>query len=561
MKIIIIGGVAGGASCAARLRRLDEKAEIIIIERTGYVSYANCGLPYYVGDVISDGAQLSLQTPESFRGRFNIDVRVRQEALSIDVANKSIRIQRLDDNLIYQESYDELVLSPGARPIRPHIAGADSSRIQTLRTVEDAYRIKDLIEDQHPRKAVIVGGGFVGLEIAENLLSAKVKTTLLEYADHVMPPLDKDMAALVHNILKKHGLDLRLGTAASSFTARDRGFGMSVGCSDGSSINADLVIMGVGVTPDTHLAKDAGLKLGIRDSIIVDSHLHTSAESIWAVGDAIQVHNSITGQPILMPLAGPANKQGRLVANNIYGLNESYAGAQGSSILKLFDKTIATTGLSEKSATAAGIDHDAVVLHPASHAGYYPGAEAMDMKVIFSLKDARILGAQIVGGAGVDKRIDVFATAIAAQMTADDLTRLDLAYAPPYSSAKDPVNMAGYVIGNVIAGREKIFHAQDVDGLPRNGSVFLLDCRTSKEYARGHMDGFVNIAVDDLRSHLSEIPHDRPVYVTCQVGLRGYIACRILTADGIDCYNLTGGYGFWNSVKAGSLIDTATKQI
>jgi NADPH-dependent 2,4-dienoyl-CoA reductase/sulfur reductase-like enzyme/rhodanese-related sulfurtransferase len=556
MKVVIVGGVAGGATCAARLRRLDEHAKIIMVERTGYVSYANCGLPYYVGGVIQDKSKLTLQTPESFRRRFNVDVRVRQEATMIDLAKKSVHIRNLDDGSSYDESFDELVLSPGAQPMRPPIAGANDPRIQTLRTVEDSMRIKELIGAKKPKRAVVVGGGFIGLEVAENLLSAGVRTTLLEFADHVMPPLDADMAALVHNVLRAHGLDLRLGTAASGFEplSEDARSGMHVSTSDGSSIDADIVVMGVGVTPDTQLAKDAGLKLGLRGSIVVDRHLRTSAPHVWAIGDAIQLTNAVTGLPALVALAGPANKQGRIAADNICGLNETYEGALGSSILKLFDTTVATTGLSEKAATQAGISHDSVVLHPASHAGYYPGAAPMDMKVVFSPEDGRILGAQIVGKEGVDKRIDVLATAISAHMTADDLAQLDLAYAPPYSSAKDPVNMAGYVIGNVLAGREKIFHTADVDKLPRDGSVFLLDCRTSAEYARGHMEGFVNIAVDDLREHLGEIPRDRPVYVTCQVGLRGYIACRILSGNDIDCYNLTGGYGFWHAVQQGGVL-------
>ena len=551
MKVIIIGGVAGGATAAARLRRLDESAEIIILERTGYVSYANCGLPYFLSGVIADEGKLTLQTPASFKERFNIDVRVRNEAVAIDPDAKTVTVRRLEDGSEYTEDYDALVYAPGARATRPDMPGADDERILTMRTVEDTFRIRQLIEARNPRTAIVVGGGFIGLEVAENLVEAGIAVTLLQRSDQVLRPLDRDMASLIHNKLRAAGVDLRLGTPVVGYERPGEGEGMRVIIEEGGVLEADLVFIGLGTTPDTVLAKEAGIELGRKGAVVVDDHMRTSAPDIYAVGDAVEIVNSVSGQKALIPLAGPANKQGRIAANNICGIDDVYTGSLGSSIVKVFDLTAAATGLNSSGAKAAGIDFDSVVLRPASHATYYPGSSSITMKVLFEPATGRIIGAQALGKEEVAKQVDVFATAITAGMTAADLEDLDLAYAPPFSSAKSPVNMAGFIIENLRAGRVKQFHWDDVAGLPRDGSITLLDTRTEGEYARGHYDGTVNIPLDSLRGRLDELDASKPVYVNCQVGLRGYIACRILMAHGFDCYNLTGGYGFYREVLEG----------
>jgi NADPH-dependent 2,4-dienoyl-CoA reductase/sulfur reductase-like enzyme/rhodanese-related sulfurtransferase len=551
MKVIIIGGVAGGATAAARLRRLDESAEIIILERTGYVSYANCGLPYFLSGVIADEGKLTLQTPASFKERFNIDVRVRNEAVAIDPDAKTVTVRRLEDGSEYTEDYDALVYAPGARATRPDMPGADDGRILTMRTVEDTFRIRQLIEARNPRTAIVVGGGFIGLEVAENLVEAGIAVTLLQRSDQVLRPLDRDMASLIHNKLRAAGVDLRLGTPVVGYERPGEGEGMRVITEEGGVLEADLVFIGLGTTPDTVLAKEAGIELGRKGAVVVDDHMRTSAPDIYAVGDAVEIVNSVSGQKALIPLAGPANKQGRIAANNICGIDDVYTGSLGSSIVKVFDLTAAATGLNSSGAKAAGIDFDSVVLRPASHATYYPGSSSITMKVLFEPATGRIIGAQALGKEEVAKQVDVFATAITAGMTAADLEDLDLAYAPPFSSAKSPVNMAGFIIENLRAGRVKQFHWDDVAGLPRDGSITLLDTRTEGEYARGHYDGTVNIPLDSLRGRLDELDASKPVYVNCQVGLRGYIACRILMAHGFDCYNLTGGYGFYREVLEG----------
>ncbi|MBQ1448776.1 MAG: FAD-dependent oxidoreductase [Coriobacteriales bacterium] len=551
MKVIIIGGVAGGATAAARLRRLDESAEIIILERTGYVSYANCGLPYFLSGVIADEGKLTLQTPASFKERFNIDVRVRNEAVAIDPDAKTVTVRRLEDGSEYTEDYDALVYAPGARATRPDMPGADDERILTMRTVEDTFRIRQLIEARNPRTAIVVGGGFIGLEVAENLVEAGIAVTLLQRSDQVLRPLDRDMASLIHNKLRAAGVDLRLGTPVVGYERPGEGEGMRVITEEGGVLEADLVFIGLGTTPDTVLAKEAGIELGRKGAVVVDDHMRTSAPDIYAVGDAVEIVNSVSGQKALIPLAGPANKQGRIAANNICGIDDVYTGSLGSSIVKVFDLTAAATGLNSSGAKAAGIDFDSVVLRPASHATYYPGSSSITMKVLFEPATGRIIGAQALGKEEVAKQVDVFATAITAGMTAADLEDLDLAYAPPFSSAKSPVNMAGFIIENLRAGRVKQFHWDDVAGLPRDGSITLLDTRTEGEYARGHYDGTVNIPLDSLRGRLDELDASKPVYVNCQVGLRGYIACRILMAHGFDCYNLTGGYGFYREVLEG----------
>ena len=543
MKVLIIGGVAGGATAAARLRRLDEDAEIVVLERSGYVSYANCGLPYYVGGVIEEKKALTLQTPESFRRRFRVDVRVHSEVTAIHPEDKTVSVTRLENGSRYTESYDKLILSPGAKAVRPDLPGMDDERIFTLRTVEDTYRIRDYLDRARPGRAVVVGGGFIGLEMAENLVEAGVQTTLLQRGGHVMPPLDGDMAAEVHAYLRAKGVDLRLNTP---FTGFERGEGaLKVLLEGGGALEADLVLLAIGVAPDSGLARDAGLSLGIRGSILVNERMQTSNPDIYAVGDAVEVRQFVTGSPALIALAGPANKQGRIAADNICGRESVFRGSQGSSVLKLFDMTIAATGVNEQAAKAAGLSCGKVVTYSASHATYYPGAANMTVKTLFDPESGRILGAQIVGFGGVDKRIDVLATAIRAGMTAADLEDLDLAYAPPYSSAKDPVNMAGFAIENLRGGLVEQFHWDQVAALPRDGSVTLLDTRTAAEYAGGHIPGAINIPLDELRERLGELDRERPVYVNCYSGLRSYLACRILSGSGFRCFNLSGGYRFY----------------
>ena len=541
MKVIIIGGVAGGATAAARIRRLDERAEIVMLERTGYVSYANCGLPYYVGGTIADEDDLTLQTPQSFYCRYRVDARVGHEAIAIDRAGKSVTVRELATGRTYEEHYDKLLLAPGAKPVLPPAAQTEDRRVFTLRTVEDTFAMHDYVVGQKPQTAVVVGSGFIGLETAENLVDRGVRVTLIQRGGQVLAPLDADMACFLHAELVRNGVDLRLSTP---FEGLETGEKVRVLTSRGT-IEADMAVIALGVVPDTALAKEAGLELGQKGSIVTDSHMRTSDPDIYAAGDAVEVRHFVTGAKTLIALAGPANKQGRIAADNICGGNSEYRGSQGSSVVKVFSLTAAATGINEKTARAVGLDYDKVVLSPANHATYYPGAQVMTMKVLFERGSLRLLGAQIVGGAGVDKRIDVLATAIRAGLTADMLKDLDLAYAPPYSSAKDPVNMAGYLIDNLVSGRVKQFHFEDVASLPRDGSVMLLDTRTPLEYARGHAEGFVNIPLDDLRGRLGELDRAKPVYVMCQSGLRSYLACRILTQNGYDCYNFSGGYRFY----------------
>ena len=552
MRVIIIGGVAGGATAAARIRRLDEKAEIIIFEKSGYISYANCGLPYYIGGVIEDKEELTLQTPESFWERFNIDVRVQNEALEINPENKTVTVKNLKTGEVYTESYDKLLISTGAKPTRPQMQGIDLDNVFTLRTVEDTYNIKNFVDECKPKSAVVVGGGFIGLEVAENLNEMGVDVTILQRPDHLLNTLDYDMATLVHSRFRKNGVKLKFGVSVQGFEKAERGVDVLIKGEE--PINADMVLLAIGVTPDSTLAKNAGLDLGIKDSIVVNDRMETSARNIYAVGDAVQVKHSITGDNAVISLAGPANKQGRIAADNICGGDSRYKGSMGSSVIKIFDMTVASTGLTEKLAKASEIDYDKIVLSPMSHAGYYPGGKVMTMKVVFEKLTQRIIGAQIVGFDGVDKRIDVLATAMNFGATASDLKDLDLAYAPPYSSAKDPVNMAGFVIENIGAGKMKQFHWDDISRLQNVNGITLLDTRTSFEYSRGHIDGFINIPVDELRSRMDEIDKSKPLYVMCQSGLRSYISCRILAQNGFDCYNFSGGYRFYESVIKEKLI-------
>ncbi len=555
MKVVIVGGVAGGATAAARIRRLDEQAEIVVFERSGFVSYANCGLPYYIGGVIVDEEELTLQTPESFWSRFRIRVKTKHEVTDIHPEEKTVSVKDLVSGKEWKEPYDKLVLSPGAKPARPDIPGIDGEKIFTLRTVEDTFRIHQYVETAGPKSAVMVGGGYIGIETAENLREKGLEVTIIQRPKQLMNTLDYDMASFVHNRVRKAGIGLRLGSGVTGF--RQEG-GQVVTQVDGEEIAADMVLMAIGVTPDTKLAEMAGLEQGLKGSIVVNDRMETSVPDIYAVGDAVQVKHSVTGKDVVIPLAGPANKQGRIAADNICGGDSRYQGSMGSSIIKVFNQTVAGTGLTEKAAAAAGIDYDSVVLSPASHATYYPGAKTMTMKVVFEKDTLRLLGAQIVGAEGVDKRIDVLATAIAAGVRADKLKDLDLAYAPPYSSAKDPVNMAGFMIENLAEGKVRQYHWDEAADVPADGSVTLLDARTPREYARGHIDGYINIPVDDLRDRLAELDPSKPVYVICQTGLRSYIACRILAQKGFDCYNFSGGYRFYSSVIQEKLLSESS---
>ena len=541
MKTIIIGGVAGGASAAARLRRLDETCEIVILERGDFISFANCGLPYYIGGAITDKNNLTLQTPESFRKRFNIDVRVNNEAVKISPEEKTVTVKNLKSGEIYTESYDNLILSPGAEPIKPNIEGIDSNTVFTLRNIPDTLKIKEYIEKSKPKSAVVIGGGYIGVEMAENLKEAGLNVSVVELADHLIAPLDFDMAADVHRYIKSKGIKLYLNNGVKAID------GNTVILQNGT-IDAEIIIMSVGVRPETSLAKDCGIEVNRRGSIIVDRHMKTNIQNIYAVGDAVEAEDFITKSPAFIPLAGPANKQGRIAADNICGINSEYTGTQGSAVLKLFDMTVATTGINEKSASSAGIDYDKTYIYSGSHASYYPGASNMSIKALWDKKTLKIIGAQIVGFDGVDKRMDVLASSIRFGAKITDLTNLELCYAPPFGSAKDPVNMLGFVAENIITGKMKQFFWNDVENLPRDGSVTLLDVRTVTEVKRGRIDGFINIPLDSLRERINEIPKDNPVYLHCHSGLRSYIALCILKGNGYDCFNLAGGWRLYESV-------------
>ena len=547
MKVIIIGGVAAGATAAARIRRLDEKAEIKVFERTGYISYANCGLPYYIGDVITDPAQLTLQTPESFLTRFRIDMKVHHEVTAIHPDSKTVSVRNLETGDEFTEAYDKLILAPGAKPAQPKLPGIGIDRLFTLRTVEDTFRIREYIRENRPESAVLAGGGFISLELAENLTELGMDVTIVQRPMQLMNPFDPEMAAFIHSQLRRHGVKLALGYTVEGF--EESGEGVDVLLKDAKPLHADMVIMAIGVTPDTHLAEEAGLELGIRGSIVVNDRMETSVPDIYAAGDAVQVRHFVTGQDAVISLAGPANRQGRIIADNICGGDSRYTGSQGSSVIRIFEMTAAVTGINETGAKNAGIDADSVILSPMNHAGYYPGGSLMTIKVVFEKETYRLLGAQIIGYEGVDKRIDVIATAIRSGMKATELKDLDLAYAPPYSSAKDPVNMAGFMIDNISKGILKQWHLEELQTIMDKNDVTLLDTRTCEEYERGHIEGFRNIPVDELRDRLDEIDKGNPVYVICQSGLRSYIACRILEGSGFEAYNFCGGFRLYDTVK------------
>lgn len=535
MKTIIVGGVAGGASAAARLRRLDEKAEIILLERGEFVSFANCGLPYYIGGVIKDKENLKVQTPQRFKSRFNVDVRVCHEAIEILSKQKLIRVKDLETNEIYEESYDTLILSMGAAPIVPKIEGVHLEHVFTLRNIPDTVKIKEYIHKHNARNAVVVGGGYIGMEMAENLHAAGLEVSVVELADHLIASLDLDMACEVHQYVRQEGIKLFLKNGLKEIQ-KDK-----VVLEEGELL-ADIVILSVGVRPDIKLVKTCGIHTNARGSILVDQHMRTNVLDIYAVGDAVEVQNFITKAPAFIPLAGPANKQGRIAADCIAGHSSKYLGSQGSAILKLFDMTVATTGLNEKNAEAAKIEYEKTYLYAASHASYYPGGKGMSIKAIWDKKTLQILGAQIVGFDGVDKRMDILATAIRFHAKITDLASLELCYAPPFGSAKDPINMLGFVAENISTGKFNQFFWHDVKRLPLDGSVTLLDVRTKAEIEGGKINGFISIPLDELREHLDELPKDKPVFIHCHSGLRSYIACRILTGYGYTSYSLAGGW-------------------
>lgn len=545
MKYVIVGAVAGGASTAARLRRMDEHAEIIIFEKGEYISYANCGLPYYIGDVIKDRNKLFVQTAASFNQRFNIDVRITTEVMSIDPLKKTITAARQTTGEIYEESYDKLILSPGAEPLRPPLPGINSEGIFTLRNVNDTDYIKTYIDFNKVKKAVVIGGGFIGLEMAENFHDLGLDVTIIEMGNQVMAPVDFPVAAIVQQHIRSKGVNLLLNTAVTGFTKRD--LGIEVTLNSGEILSADMVILSIGVRPDTRLAVQAGLKIGAARGIWVNKYLQTSDPDIYAVGDAIEFENPITGQPLITYLAGPANKQGRICANNVVlGNVQQYHGSINTAIVKVFDMTVATAGTASKHLKAASIPHIVSTTHNGSHAGYYPGSKQMSVQIAFSPTDGRLLSAQIAGYDGVDKRIDILSSYIKQQKTIYELIEFEHAYAPPYSSAKDPVNMAGFVAENILMDRLRVFYWNETDAL-QPGDI-LIDVRRADEYAGGRIKHAINIPVDEIRNRLDEIPRDKTIYIYCEAGLRGYLAQRILRQNGFDSvFNLSGGYYLWKT--------------
>lgn len=553
MKVVIIGGVAGGASAAARLRRLDESAEIIMLERGPYISYANCGLPYYVGGEINQKEALTLQTPQSFHQRFGIDVRTEHEAFEINPEKKTVLIRELATGKDYEESYDKLILSPGGEPARPPIPGIDSPNVFTLRTVPDSIRIREFIQQKRPRKAVIMGGGFIGLEMAENLMRAGVAVTVVEAMEHVMAALDYDMASEVQQYLRHQGVELVLSQRVTAITPQENG--LLIALENETTLDADLLLLSAGIRPESTLAANAGLSVNKRGAIKTDSYMRTSNKEIYAVGDAVEITNLVTELPGYVPLAGPANKQGRIAADHICGIPSEYRGTQGSSVMKLFDMTVASTGLNEAAAKAAGLEYDKIHIFSPSHATYYPGAANLTLKVLFELPTGRILGGQVIGFDGVDKRCDVLATAIRAEMTAYDLTELELCYAPPYSSAKDPVDMAGFAIENILTNKVRQFHWDDIPRIVDDPNAILLDVRTDMEWSNGSIPGAIHIPLDSLRDHLKELEQEKEIYVHCQSGLRSYLACRILTQNGFSCSNLSGGYRLYSLIRGNQSYD------
>jgi len=539
MNLLIVGGVAGGASAAARARRLSEDAHIVLFERGPDVSFANCGLPYYLGGEIAERDKLLVVTPDRLRRRFNLDLRVRTSVEAIDQAAKKVRARDLVSGREYEETYDKLILAPGAAPLRPPLPGIDLPGIFTLRNLQDVDLIKERL-DGGIRQAVVIGAGFIGLELVENFVRQGIAITVVELQDQVLPPFDKEMTTPIAQELAGKGVSLLLGQSAEAFEPGPDA--LTVRLKSGQRLPAQLVVLGVGVRPENKLAVEAGLEVGPRGGIRVNEHLQTSNPDIYAVGDAIEVKDFVMGEPTQVPLAGPANRQGRIAADHIFGRAARYRGTQGTAIVRVFDRTAAMTGASEKVLKRSNRPYRKVYVHPTHHAGYYPGAEAMTLKLLFDPQTGRVLGAQAVGGAGVDKRIDVLAVAIQAGMTVFDLEEMELAYSPQYGSAKDPINMAGFVAGGLLRGDHPQVNVEQFLAAPASERPFLLDVRMPQEFAKGHIPGAVNIPVDDLRSHLGELPNDREIAAYCQVGQRGYLATRILRQTGFSAVNVGGGY-------------------
>jgi NADPH-dependent 2,4-dienoyl-CoA reductase/sulfur reductase-like enzyme/rhodanese-related sulfurtransferase len=539
MKLLIVGGVAGGASAAARARRLSEDASIVLFERGPDVSFANCGLPYYVGGDISERNKLLVVPPELLKTRFRLDVRVRSSVDSIDRSAKRIRVRDLTSGREYEEAYDKLILAPGAAPLRPPIPGIDLPGVFTLRNLQDMDRIKDRV-DQGVKLAIVVGAGFIGLELVENLVRRGIAVTVVELQDQVLPPFDKEMTNPIAEHLASKGVSLRLGQSAEAIVQRLDD--LTVVLKSGIHLSGQLVVLGVGVRPENKLAVDAGLEIGLRGGIKVNEHLQTNDQDIYAVGDVIEVKNFVTGGPTQVPLAGPANHQGRIAADHIFGRAARYRGTQGTAIVRVFDRTAAMTGASEKTLRRLNLPYRKIYVHPTNHAGYYPGAEAMTIKLLFDPQTGRVLGAQAVGGAGVDKRIDILAVAIQAGMTVFDLEEVELAYSPQYGSAKDPINMAGFVAGGLLRGDHPQLDVEAVLNDPPDNRPYLVDVRTTQEFSEGHLPGAVNIPVDELRARLEELPKGENIATYCQIGQRGDLATRILLQAGFSAANIGGGY-------------------
>ena len=546
MKIVIVGGVAGGATTAARLRRLNEKAEIILVERGNFISFANCGLPYYIGNVIKNKKDLLVQTPENFNSRFNIEVRVKQEVIKINRQEKNIIIKNLETNEEYEESYDKLVLSPGASPINP-FKNLNSDKIRTLRNVEDSVEIKEYIEKNNVKNVAIIGGGYIGVELAENLSNFKnVKVTIIEKASHIIAPLDEDMSRFVYKLLNKNGVNIILNNGVKEIINQNDKLNVVL---EDKNIDADFVVLCIGVKPEDDLAKQAGLKVYQKGGIEVNEKMQTDDEDIYALGDAVKIKNCVTGEMLSIPLAGPANKQARVVANNICNINTKYNGSIGSSILKIFNYNLGITGINEEACKRNNIEYKTIILSPFSHATYYPGASMLTIKAIYEEKTGKILGAQVFGKEGVDKITNILATAIQMKMTAYDLEELDLCYAPPFSSAKSPVNLLGNSIVNQIEGLVDTVTWQEVEYLKNNENTLVLDVRTDEEHISGSYKDAIHIPLDDLRKRLNELDKSKTYLVYCKTGLRSYIACRILSQNGFKVKNITGGYHFYSIIS------------
>jgi CoA-disulfide reductase len=557
-KIIIVGGVAGGATAAARLRRIDETSTIVLFERGEHISFANCGLPYYIGETIKDRNKLLVQTVEGMNKKFNLDIRNLTEVVEINREKKTIFAKNLQTNEVYEESYDTLILSPGAKPIVPNIEGLSLAKnVFTLRNIPDTDKIKTFVDEQHPKRAVVIGGGFIGLEMAENLVDRGIEVTVVELGKQVMTPIDYEMASIVHSHLRDKGVDLILEDGVKAF----KNNGITIELGSGTTICTDMAILSIGVSPENKQAVMAGLDVGQRGGIQVNEYLQTNDPNIYALGDAIEVKDYINGNAAMIPLAGPANRQGRIVANNVYGKKEKYKGTLGTAIAKVFDLAVAATGLNEKQLKQLGKTYQAVHIHPSSHAGYYPGAAPIALKLLFNPETGAIYGAQAVGEDGADKRIDVISTAIKGNLTVYDLTEIELSYAPPFSSAKDPVNMAGYVATNIMEGDVETVQWNEIDEIVESGGI-LIDVREPIEREMGFINGSINIPLGEIRDRLNEIPKDQTIYVSCQVGLRGYLASRILSENGYNVKNLDGGWKTYSAVynQSGKLLSETTEE-